>query len=47
MVAPNTKQTTESIKTKFEYVKGKSHVQLDLMNASEMGWESRQELLRM
>ncbi|CAN1852274.1 hypothetical protein LINPERHAP1_LOCUS40587 [Linum perenne] len=37
---PNSRQTTESCKTKFRYVKGKFHAQLDLMNASGMGWNA-------
>ncbi|CAN1162241.1 hypothetical protein LINPERPRIM_LOCUS1279 [Linum perenne] len=38
VVAPDTKHTAESCKTKFRYLKLKFHAQLDLMNASGMGW---------
>ncbi|CAN1168240.1 hypothetical protein LINPERPRIM_LOCUS19106 [Linum perenne] len=38
LLAPNSRQTAESCKTKLKYVKGKFHAQLDLMNASGMGW---------
>ncbi|CAN1764959.1 hypothetical protein LINPERHAP1_LOCUS9479 [Linum perenne] len=38
VVALDTKHTAESCKTKFRYLKLKFHAQLDLMNASGMGW---------
>ncbi|CAN1847466.1 hypothetical protein LINPERHAP1_LOCUS38552 [Linum perenne] len=38
VLAPDTKHTAESCKTKFRYLKLKFHAQLDLMNASGMGW---------
>ncbi|CAN1339547.1 hypothetical protein LINPERPRIM_LOCUS38530 [Linum perenne] len=37
-LVPNTKHTGDTIRTKFRQFKGKFHAQLDLMNASGMGW---------
>ncbi|CAN1774786.1 hypothetical protein LINPERHAP1_LOCUS13089 [Linum perenne] len=38
VLVPNTKHTADTIRTKFRQFKGKFHAQLDLMNASGMGW---------
>ncbi|CAN1855910.1 hypothetical protein LINPERHAP1_LOCUS41903 [Linum perenne] len=40
MLAHNNKHIAESIKMKFKQFKGKFHTQLDLMNASGMGWNA-------
>ncbi|CAN0887113.1 hypothetical protein LINGRAHAP2_LOCUS15535 [Linum grandiflorum] len=36
---PNTKHDAESIKTKFHYYKNKFSAQLEIMNASGLGWD--------
>ncbi|CAN0919495.1 hypothetical protein LINGRAHAP2_LOCUS31487 [Linum grandiflorum] len=36
---PNTKHDAESIKTKFRYYKNKFSAQLEIMNASGLGWD--------
>ncbi|CAN1135809.1 hypothetical protein LINPERHAP2_LOCUS9077 [Linum perenne] len=40
VLVPDTKHNAESIKGKFRVFKGKFHAQLDLMNASGMGWNA-------
>ncbi|CAN1317839.1 hypothetical protein LINPERPRIM_LOCUS30581 [Linum perenne] len=40
VLVPDTKHNADSIKGKFRVFKGKFHAQLDLMNASGMGWNA-------
>ncbi|CAN1147989.1 hypothetical protein LINPERPRIM_LOCUS37820 [Linum perenne] len=39
VAVPTTQHTADTIRTKFRNFKGKFQAQLDLMNASGMGWD--------
>ncbi|CAN1846399.1 hypothetical protein LINPERHAP1_LOCUS38191 [Linum perenne] len=41
LLVPNTQHTADTIKTKFRTFKAKFQAQVDLMNASGMGWDDQ------
>ncbi|CAN1336726.1 hypothetical protein LINPERPRIM_LOCUS37277 [Linum perenne] len=45
VLVPLTQNTTDTIKTKFKTFKGKFQAQLDLTNASGMGWDETKNIV--